>query len=271
MSIQIATTVAPRPADSQLACARIGYVQANDAFALRQLATAAGFSVVGRDQYQHSDGSWVMMDRSGRVQRGTGTIAFSSIPPTAGSAPQPQPSAAPAVAAQPASRAISVNGSVDPTAAHGKLATAQIGFLPADTASLGQAATAAGFSQIAPDQYVHSDGSWIMLAGGRIERGVGTSQFTRVPQSTLSMPQGACPVSPGSANWNASWFRQNCALAQLGMIVGGNAGGMLRRSGFTQQGDRWTHPDGSWVRLGANGPQLGYWQYNLSDLPTWWR
>src|ERR1044071_6667879 len=93
MPIRVSQTRVPTASDVNYACARVGFVATNNPNDLMAKATAAGFTHVGGNQYTHSDGSWIYMDASGRVQRGAGAVQFQGIP-GGRTAQQQQPAAA---------------------------------------------------------------------------------------------------------------------------------------------------------------------------------
>ena len=167
--ISFNTTRPPTANDGGYACARVGFVQANNPADLRQKALAAGFQDVGNNQYTHpSDGSWVMLDASGRVQRGVGNTMFQGIPKApAGQAAPPAPAQATFTGggvAKDNSRPPVPQSMLRPTV----YAITQVGICT--MANVHTNCQRQGFVDVG-GTYVHSDGSWVSYAGGRIAVG----------------------------------------------------------------------------------------------------
>lgn len=178
---------------------------------------------------------------------------------------------APASEAKPTT--ITVRSERAPTNEDGKLACAQLPFIPnGDTATLAQAATAAGMEAIGNDRYVHpKDKSWVFLdANGRLQRGKGTVQFQGIPQPYVEPPDpalakkleallGSTPRIPASM--------KEYALANIGFVDAHGAASTCARAGFAQVGSTWIHPDGSWVNVAGGRVSVGWKGHPLEKLP----
>lgn len=170
-----------------------------------------------------------------------------------------------------------------PTNTEGKLKVAQLPFIAAnDSAALKAEAAKLGFKEVAPDQFVHKDGSWAMLSNGRLERGVKGTRFTSIPQPYVPPPKpmkGAPKLSEArprvGQTWD--WFTKNTALGKAPIINDAATGKReLTKLGFMlsthdkQSGEQtWVHPDGSWFKLNDQygGVSCGFKGYELGELP----
>jgi hypothetical protein len=145
-----------------------------------------------------------------------------------------------------------------PQPGHGALVTARLPFIATGNqaaSDLAAAAQSAGMVQVAPNQFQHPlDGSWAILNGVRVDRGVGTTCFRGRVQDLLSLqvatggpPCAAHAISP-----------QTPAASVVAPLVS---------AGFTEiSKNYWTHPDGSWV---AVTPDAGILRgQNQSQFPA---
>src|SRR5262249_51751859 len=96
-AINITSSSQPTGADANLAVAQIGFIARNDAQGRGADARRAGLTALGANQFVHADGSWLMLDRAGVIQRGAGNRQFVGIPGAQPrrAAPQPAPQPAP--------------------------------------------------------------------------------------------------------------------------------------------------------------------------------
>lgn len=169
MYISVSQIRVPTTADTRYACARVGFVNRNDANDLYAKATAAGFQHVGGNQYTHDDGSWLMLDARGLVQRGVGGVQFQGIP---GGQRAQQAAAA---AAQPAPQAPVSSGAVAIDRSRPPVPASMIGY-GIQRIGIVNAQTAPGnclrngFTQNG-STFVHPDGSWVVVTGGRVQVG----------------------------------------------------------------------------------------------------
>lgn len=142
--------------DRNLASAGVGFIQRNDAAGLAAAATAAGLTSVGGNQYQGRDGSWVMMDGNGMIQRGQHNTQFVGMPQNAGQAARTV--GRPAARAQPQQQL---------TVQH--MRTTALARLPVErsvTQNYLAALRQQGFVA-SGNSYVHSDGSRVDVGSGR--------------------------------------------------------------------------------------------------------
>ncbi|MBI5509983.1 MAG: hypothetical protein HY903_14600 [Deltaproteobacteria bacterium] len=257
-----------------LAAARLPFIQNNDTAALQQAATALGFQSVGTDQYQHPDGSWVMMNR-GRVERGYQTQHFRGLPAD--------------VTQLPALRANQVANA----------ASAQLpqSIPNGDLAAFQGALAKAGFAQVLPCYYSHPDGSWVAIVDKNTVRGFGQNRLpNNVAQSAQSTPAtdaGTTAATPprGRARANAQpdaapanqktaakgktagaltadaaaafprrppQFSDGfLACAQLPFLNAANVAAdkaMFKQKGFSEKAPGYfEHPDGSWAAYTSGG------------------
>ncbi|MBI5507725.1 MAG: hypothetical protein HY903_03115 [Deltaproteobacteria bacterium] len=150
-----------------------------------------------------------------------------------------------------------------PAVEHGALAAARLPFIQAnDAAALAVEAKALGFRKVAADQYTHADGSWLVMANGRVERGYQGVHFRGVPVDLTQLPVAA----PGA-------FGNRAAVAMpQSMPKGGRAAfkTLALRHGFQEiLPNYFSHPDGSWVAIVDGKPIRGINQSGLhpSDGP----
>jgi hypothetical protein len=128
-----------------------------------------------------------------------------------------------------------------PLFGHGALATARLPFVAAgDTAGLASAAASVGMNPIAANQFQHPvDGSWAIMNGNRVERGVAVIHFRGVPADLLRLPTH--PLG------------QRCAATQISPQPTGDIKGQLTAAGFAETSKSFfAHPDGSWVAVTAD-------------------
>jgi hypothetical protein len=166
MPIRVTQTRAPAAGDVNYACARVGFVATNNPNDLMAKATAAGFTHVGGNQYTHTDGSWIYMDASGRVQRGAGGVQFQGIPGgRTAQAQQAQPAAA---TFQQGGTAQYDNSRPGVPASMRAYKIAQIGIV--NSANVASTCASHGYVQ-SGSMWVHADGSWASVSGGRVSVG----------------------------------------------------------------------------------------------------
>jgi predicted GNAT family acetyltransferase len=170
MAITVTSTRVPTSADSGYACAKVGFIARNNPADLQAKATQAGFVHQGGNQYLHADGSWLMMDARGMVNRGVGPVQFQGIPggrraQAAAAAPQPPPAQNTYQAGGTAQIDRSRPGVPASMRGYG---IAQIGIVNAQTAPA--VCTRAGFVQ-SGSTWIHPDGSWVAINAGRVSVG----------------------------------------------------------------------------------------------------
>lgn len=172
-----------RPATSQeanLTAARLPHVPRRDAAGLARQAQAAGMRSVGPNQWQASDGSWVMLSSTGTIERGYGSVAFQGKP---GAAQVVAPVQRPAAPVRPAAppRSAPATGSI--TAAHMK--TTALGRSPmmmtGNAATWGPRLRALGFIQ-SGNRFAHGDGSLVDFSGGRAALSYNGTPLGRLPR-----------------------------------------------------------------------------------------
>ena len=150
-----------------------------------------------------------------------------------------------------------------PAQEHASLAAARVPFVQAnDAAALQNAAQQLGFQTVAPNQYVHpTDGSWVALNGGRLERGVGNVAFQGRPVDVGALPIAAIGAFGAVAAQKVPPQGGGPALA-----------GQLTQLGFTQVlPSYFVHPDASWVAVTPDlGVVRGHGQQRLhtNDVPA---
>ena len=149
-----------------------------------------------------------------------------------------------------------------PQIQHGAAVSARLPMINAgDAQGLANAAAALGMQAVGTNQYQHPvDGSWAILNGPRVERGIGNIHFRGMPVNltTLTLlPQGqncaARSIAPNNANPAA-------VVAQLA-----NAGFAETSKGF------FAHADGSWVAVTPDVGimrGLGNGRLHAGDLPA---
>jgi hypothetical protein len=147
-----------------------------------------------------------------------------------------------------------------PQFGHGAVAAARLPFVAAnDSAGLAAAASSLGMSQVAANQFQHpTDGSWAVMNGGRVERGLGTTQFRGVPANLAALPS----LPPGAACSAAAVAPSASASSIVSTLVG---------AGFVESSKSFfAHPDGSWVAVTPDvGVLRGFGQNLLhpTDVP----
>ena len=172
MTIRVTSTRAVAPTDANYAIGRLGFIPRRDANALRTAALNAGFKDQGNNEYLHQDGSWVKLEANGVINRGIGGVQLQGVPGGRQAAVAAQP-------AQPAPQAPIRSGVAQDTSrpplpsttwdwwaqntALGKLPRTTAAAAPAQLARLGFANNGA--------QWVHPDGSWATVSGGRLALG----------------------------------------------------------------------------------------------------
>ena len=155
--ITVTTNRAPTNADGKLACAKIPFLRANDAATVGREARAVGMTSVGNSQWVHpKDGSWVMLDDGGRLQRGVRRTQFDGIP-------QPYVEPADPKQAKALEKLLAETPRIPRSMAN--YAIAKIGIVSAGT--LAATLPNHGFLQIGTT-WVHPDGSWVQSRGGNI-------------------------------------------------------------------------------------------------------
>jgi hypothetical protein len=137
-----------------------------------------------------------------------------------------------------------------------------------------------GFKEVAPNQFVHRDGSWFKRDADNydsIEVGVKGAKLYEVPAPYVPLDRSVKrdTTTPDIARKGWAWFTKNTALGKVPMIDSGAAGKMvLMKKGFVPTNRRdgvetWVHPDGSWFKLhdGYGGITCGWKGFELGDLP----
>jgi hypothetical protein len=143
----------------------------------------------------------------------------------------------------------------------GALATARLPFVAAaDTAGLAAAAASVGMTQVAPNQFQHPvDGSWAVMNGNRVERGVGQTHFRGVP-TDLARRQ----TTTGGPTCAAHAIAPTLSAASIVAP--------LISAGFAETSKNFfVHADGSWVAVTPDAGILrGQHQSQLaaSDIRT---
>lgn len=228
------------PHHGALAAARLPFIAANDTATLSQQAQALGFAVVGTDQYQHPDGSWLVM-QGGRVERGYQAELWRG-------------------------RSADILQFPQITAAQAPFAAAQISSRATDIAALQVQLQQAGFTPIAPHYYAHADGSFVAFINGAAVRGVGGQIIAGDTPPPPAPPPP--PAAPGAATFTPDSVLQYAprlatiedgylACAQLPFLQAPNLA--TDRQTFLQKGfmektpNYFEHPDGSWLAYTAAG------------------
>jgi hypothetical protein len=126
-----------------------------------------------------------------------------------------------------------------PQFGHGALATARLPFVANnDTAGLASAAASVGMTQVAANQFQHPiDGSWAVMNGNRVERGVGQIHFRGVPADLMRI-QTAMNAATCAAHAIAPTLPAASIVAPL------------IAAGFAETSKNFfVHADGSWVAV----------------------
>lgn len=170
--ITITGSRAASASDVAYACSRVGFVARNNPADLQAKALAAGMQAAGPNQYSHpTDGSWILMDASGNVQRGVGGTQFVGIPGgrnARAAAPQPPPQPPPAQPvgyAQPSGFVARDNSRPGVPGSMRGYAIARVGLLNAQSAM--SVCPQQGF-QWNGSEWIHQDGSWVRPSGSGV-------------------------------------------------------------------------------------------------------
>lgn len=200
---------------------------------LKQQLTAAGFTEIRPKFFAHPDGSWVaLVDKQVVRGKGASQLPASASVPTSSAPPQFR-IADPLEVLQFQARS--------PVFADGFLACAQVGFLntnqPAQTTAI---LASFGFKERPAGVFIHKDGSWIVKAGIRFERGHLKTRFGGVPLS---------PARIGAVNVPAQGFTRAVANAKLQKLTLDDvlkSDAALKSAGFKKTApNMYTHKDGS--------------------------
>lgn len=228
-------------ADTKLQKLTFAEVQKSD-----KALTDAGFAKKAPNFYQHADGSFLAFT-PGQTYGGQNGAIFSSLP-------------------QPIDQQQQVKSKPE----HGWYAVAKTGDLKAGAANLGQTLGGLGFTATVPGKvWDHPDGSTVILHGNKLYRGIQGQLLSDVPKPPppgTGGPDKSRPPLPGNGQW--AWWQQNTALGRVPLL--GSASqipGSVAPLGFTQHGNEWWHPDGSWVASNGGGVSLGWKGYRLGELP----
>jgi predicted RNA binding protein YcfA (HicA-like mRNA interferase family) len=145
---------------------------------------------------------------------------------------------------------------------HGFHAIAKTIDLKAGSAKLGQALEGLGFTAtIRGVLYAHADGSWVVLQGKSLFRGVGTELLADVPKPP---PPGSVVRDHSTPPLPASM--RAYGLAKIGIVNTTTVHSQCRAQGFVQIGQEYVHADGSWVDLSGGGIRVGWKGYGLGDM-----
>jgi hypothetical protein len=163
---------------------------------------------------------------------------------------------------------LDVDSAIPSRPEHAFAAIAKTAALRADE-NLPQSLMNEGFTMTLPGtSYSHADGSWIVVQGDSLIRGVDKDLLADVPAPpvrTSVVKDTSRPPLPSAKDW--SYWERNTAIGKLPMLSGKLTDLLiLDAAGFVLTADEWWHPDGSWVCF-QQRPPLGWKGYHLGDLP----
>jgi hypothetical protein len=158
----------------------------------------------------------------------------------------------------------------------GKLAIGHLdGVAYANRAKVKRLADKHGFQEVAPNEFVHKDGSWFKRVNDYVTVGVGRSQLHQAPPLWVpvdgSVKRDNSKPKIDDKRW--AWFKKNTALGKTPVIAADAHGrATLQRKGYVLSSrhggsESWVHPDGSWFKLAGYSVSCGWKGFALGQLP----